>query len=57
MSGNEDEKTKMDDEFRTRCWATEKAAWKVAAKADKRSLSDWVRIVLNAAAEKASKRK
>jgi len=38
--------------FRGRCTAEQKALWERAARASKRTLSDWLRVIADEAAEK-----
>ena len=44
---------KMDVQFGGYCQPSQKQSWEKAAKLAKRSLSDWMRIVLDEAAESA----
>ncbi len=42
-----------DDRLNLKCTTDEKAAWKRAAGLDNRALSNWIKLVLNQAAEEA----
>lgn len=42
----------LEETFRGRCSAAQKKLWEQAARIEKRNLSDWIRIVLDDAAEK-----
>jgi len=46
----------VQDQFQIRCSAELRAKIKAAAARDRRSVSDWVRLTLEAAAELAEKR-
>ncbi len=51
-----EESQSMDGEFRGRCTHEQKRRWEQAAKLAKRSLSDWLRIIADDAAEQALER-